>query len=242
MVQSYVSQYFDTNVYLFISVIIIESILLMIVLYNYNKKKTKYDGTTRRNIIIWGYFFLIIIITSIIILIWKINYNYWDYEIKDIVERISNILIFLACLIKVYDVEKVLNESKNYKGYYFSILMLIVMIIMVFISPSLLKTISIIQIILIIFIFAGFSIFPIIYLYLAVKSGGEVRYNSLKVSAGAVFIGLGFLFRYENLIGYLNINPILDQLIDFLNITSPISIIIGIILIFWSFLNVLKLK
>ncbi|MHC1590474.1 MAG: hypothetical protein ACXQS8_00135, partial [Candidatus Helarchaeales archaeon] len=66
------------------------------------------------------------------------------------------------------------------------------------------------------------------------SSDNELRLNALKVSAGAVFIGLGVVIRPQNLIGYVNIPPVCF-FIDWFYITAPISIIIGTILIYDSF-------
>ena len=113
-------------------------------------------------------------------------------------------------------------------------------VLMILISPNYLKIINPFQIFLLVMMGAGYSIFPIIYLYIAIKSDKSLRMNSLKVSAGSIFIALGLLFRFPNLTGYLGISSFLDTLIYYVNITAPISIMIGVFLIFSSYVGILK--
>ncbi|MHA1145766.1 MAG: hypothetical protein ACTSRW_13585 [Candidatus Helarchaeota archaeon] len=196
-------------------------------------KREDLDDIEKRNLRTWSAFFLILITANVLTLIWR--FLMADFLIINILERISNVLVISASFIKIIHVEKVINKMKYYKGYYFTIILAIVIFILAFIDPNLLKVVSPFQTFFIAISFAGYSIFPIIYFYVSIKSSdNELRYNGLKVSAGAVFIGLGVVIRPQNLIGYVNIPPVC-YFIDWFYITAPISIIIGIILIYDSF-------
>ncbi|MHA1338445.1 MAG: hypothetical protein ACTSRZ_01805 [Promethearchaeota archaeon] len=180
----------------------------------------------------WTYFFIIMFIMNIIMIIWKFFIK--DQFIIDILERISNTLFYVAIFIKIQHIEKSINRLEVYKGYYFSITLIIICGITALVDPDYYKYPGPFQVIAISIAIVGFAIFPIIYFLITLKSKGEIRVDAFMISAGAVFLALGYLFRPSNLV-YYRITPTLNMLIDWLYITSPISIIIGSVLIFISF-------
>ena len=217
--------------YIALSLVLVFSIITIVYYY---KKKDELEDSDKKSVFSWMLFFIIIVIQLFIMSLWK----FWitDVFLANILERIANTLVFLAMLIKVIDIERSCNKLDYYKGYWFSIVSGISMSISILIDPVILKVISPFQMVFVAMMFCGVAIFPIIYFYVAIKSLGNIRTNALLVSAGAVFIGLGYLFRPANLIAY-RVDPILNILVDYLYITFPISLMIGFTLIFISMRN-----
>lgn len=191
------------------------------------------DDSQKKTLRMWGYFFIILAISNILILTWRFAIT--DVLVSDIIERTANTLFYFACFMKVVDIEKGLIQAKWYRTYYFSAVMFITILINVFVSPAFLKVISAWQVAFLIMGTIGFSVFPIIYFYVSRKSTGKVRSNALKVSAGAVFLAIGYLFRPENVSAYYGLSPLIDLAINCFYITAPIVIVIGVVLIYDSF-------
>ena len=204
-------------------------IIGMIVFRLSQKTEIEQDEAQKKHLLTWGYFFLILVISNVLILLWRFAIS--NSFFLDILERCANALFYTACFIKVFDIEK---RGMKKKRYFFSYIIGIIIILNLVVSPSLLKTISPLQIAFICIVTLGYSVFPIIYFLVSRQAMGEVRGNALKVSAGAIFLALGYLFRPENLVAY-RITPFLNTVIDCFYITCPISIIIGILLIYESF-------
>ena len=195
-------------------------------------KEDKGDESEAKNLRIWGYFFVILALSQIANLIWRFAVS--DALLIEILLRTAHTLFYVALFIRVLNIEKSLIELNWYKRYYFSAIVLISIIINIVTPTWVITEISLLQVILFAFVTLGFSVFPIIYFYVASKSSGTVRTNALKVSAGAVFLALGYLFNPQTLEGY-RVIPGLGYWIDWLYITAPVSIIIGALLIYDSY-------
>ncbi|MBY9019943.1 MAG: hypothetical protein KGD67_02715 [Candidatus Lokiarchaeota archaeon] len=72
------------------------------------------------------------------------------------------------------------------------------------------------------------SFIPYILFLIFLKNTGTPKQKSLKVISGVILVGLGSIFKPEIFLVYL------------MNITSPILLIIGTILIFDSFLKEIR--
>ncbi len=199
----------------------------------FRKGKGESNEVEKSNKKTWALFFLLVTIDGVVMLAWKLPVS-GDTLVLNLIERVFNAVFFLAAFLKVVNIEKSINNLKFYKGYWFSFVSLVNVCLNIFIDPFFLKTISPFQVVFIIIIFFGFAIFPIIYLYVAMKSSGDIKAGSLKISAGAVFLGLGFLFRSENLEAYVSLGGLIPDLLPYLNFTSPISVLIGLVLIGWT--------
>ena len=202
------------------------------------KREYQADEAQQRTFNIWSYFFILLAISNILILIWRFAIPESNAILIDIIERSSNVLFYLACFIKVYDIEKSLIRSDWYHHHYFSTISIIAILINAAVPPAFLKAISAYQLAFLILVTISFAVFPIIYLYVALKSSGKIRRGALKVCVGAMFLALGYLFRPENLEGYRGLSPGLNTLIDSLYITAPIAIIIAVLLIYHSFRDI----
>ncbi|MHA1274554.1 MAG: hypothetical protein ACTSQP_05370 [Promethearchaeota archaeon] len=215
-----------------IGIVIVVFSLIKILLKKYSKEFEE-SRFARVNIYTWIIFLMLIACANILTTI--IQFYTSNQAISGILERISIVLIYTAIFAKVIYIENSLNRLEYYRGHYFTIISIITILVFIFVDPEFLKKISPLQIILIFLIFIDYSLMPVLYFYLALKTTGQSRKDALKISAGSVFIGLGLLFRPLNLQGYYGITQLLDALINYTNITAPISIIIGFILIFNGF-------
>ena len=237
---------FDVNLLIFsyffyiVNIILLISIICYILYRLYIKKEMeqyKMQKSNTINLITWVIFFSIICISNIlkcVSLSLTINGDTSAEPIINTLFRIRIIIIYIAFLAKIIHLEGVLKSLGKYKGKFFSIIISIIIVILIFIDPNMLTEIGPLQIVFLILILVGSSLLPILYFYLAIKMVGSSRNTALKITIGSVFLGLGFLFRPENLEGYIGIIVSLDQLIGYTYITAPISMIIATILFFDS--------
>ena len=219
-------------------------ILFLAIFYIINKlfikkeiKRIKEERTSIYNSITWLLFFLMIFIANLLkcySLYLVINGESTSSLIVTLLFKIRIIIIYSAFLIKIIYIEYIIKRMKKFKGYFFSVILIIIILIFVILNPEELKIVGGHQIFLIIFIFLGSSILPILYFYLYLKTSGQNRKNAFKISAGTVILGLGCLFRPENLEGYIGPIPLLDMLLSFTYITAPFAMIVATILIFSS--------
>ncbi|MHA1275873.1 MAG: hypothetical protein ACTSQI_05335 [Candidatus Helarchaeota archaeon] len=219
--------------------ICITILILYIAIFSFRGARslqTTIDQSQKKNLRRWGYFFLLLTISNILILTWRFAFS--NGIITDILERSANALFYCACFIKVVDIEKSLIESDSfprYTRYYFSSIVCITILINIIVPPRSLKIISPWQITFLLIVTIGYSVFPIIYFYVSRKSSGKVRFDALKVSIGAIFLALGYLFRPENLIAYYGMSNFIDTVINLFYLTAPIDIVVGVLLIFDSY-------
>ncbi len=216
----------------------IEATLFILIIawmsFKFSKERGASAGANReRNLFLWGCFFFILAISNVLILTWRFAVTEIPLAVE-ILERGSNALFYFACFVRVFDIEKRVFEKKRY---YFSIILGITVLINLIVPPNMLKTISPWQIAFLVIVTAGYSVFPIIYFQLFRKSVGKIRANAMKVSAGAIFLAVGYLFRPENLVAY-RLNPFFNMVIDIFYITAPIAVFIGAYLIYDSYRKV----
>jgi hypothetical protein len=88
---------------------------------------------------------------------------------------------------------------------------------------------------ILVLVFLVFSLIPFLLLVIFLKNSNSTRKKISEIIIGSTFIGLGCIFRPEILINNPDLTGTLNLLIDFTNITAPISIIIGSSFIFNSF-------
>lgn len=222
-----------TNFLLWVITTIV-AFVIAIICFNMFYMKKEFDKVEKRNVLTWGFFFVLITVANFITMLWR----FWVHEdlflVIDILERIANVLIICSILIKTIHAERSINKLKYYRGYYFTPMLIVVVIVEILVPPVWIKMISPFQIFFLIIIMVGYTIFPLIYLYVAYKGvEGKLRWNAFKVSAGATLIGLGLLIRPQNLIGYLMF-PIVEIFIPVFAISAPVTVIVGMILIFDS--------
>ena len=245
MFLKYYSQ-FDINIF-YVNIvldIILECFFLGIFFYLfyrlYIKKEIKNiekERGTILNLITWMLLFLFIGIAHIgKILISFVSINEpGARSLENTLGKSGIILIFIAFLIKIVYIERVINKQEFYKGYYFSIIFIIVILCIAFIDLEALITIGVLQYIFLALMAGGYSILPVLYLYLAFKTVGATRKNALKVCIGITLFGIASFFQADTLEGYFGINTILDYIIQLTYITGPIGVMISTVFIFDSF-------
>ncbi|NVM27535.1 MAG: hypothetical protein HWN65_01725 [Candidatus Helarchaeota archaeon] len=219
-------------------------LMLIIAILSFRLAGKKEDALEKKNMRTWGYFFLLLIFATLLTLTWRylipgdLALMLFGYELTvvNLVERTANAIVFIACFVRILEIEKSLIRLEWYKRHYFSAIVFVTIFINIFVDPNTLKeALSVTQLVFLAILGLGYMVFPMIYFYVARKSTGDIRTNAIKVFVGAGFIALGFLFRYHNLVGYLGMDPLLDGLIRYLAITAPISLILGTVFIFDGF-------
>jgi hypothetical protein len=160
----------------------------------------------------WEIFFLVIAIENLLkilsffLLVDSVNY--------DLLLRIRILLLFFPFWNKIIHLEKVMNKITYEKHYLAGIIPFIIILLLSFTSlPN----------ILLIYILISTSFIPYLLFLLLLKNTGTSKLKSLKVFSGVTLIGLGNILKPEIF------------LINLINITSPIILLIGTMLIFDSF-------
>ncbi len=237
LLQNSLDLFLSLNLIFWVVNIILTLFIIVYIVYKvYLKKNKAYRkemGLNLYNLITWLIFLGLVLIANILTVLFRFAIS--EPDLIYLLERISITLVYIAILIKVIFLEYLLNKLKHYKGFYFSVISLITLILILLVDPSKFIEIGLLQAIILVFVVLDYSFLPLLYFILSIKSKGETRMKAFQTSAGAVFLGLGLFFRPSILEGYYGISELLDMLINYTYITSPISIIIAMILIFNSF-------
>jgi len=188
----------------------------------------------RENILTWMIFLFFVGIANTLNIIWRfviINEQY-----AETIDYISIILVYTGIFIKILNIERSINRSNFYKGYFFSIILMATIIYAIVANPIALKEFSIFQIIFLILMIASFTVFPGIFLYLSLKSTGDARKNAFMVVIGSLALAGGLLLQPQNTVDYADMlaaDP--ELLLSFFTILCPILTTIGVILMFSSY-------
>ncbi len=209
---------------------IILSITLAIIiidkLYISKKFSKEKDFHFYNDLFSWEMFYIFIGIENIIkIFSLFISFN---NELSFIFLRIRILIVFFPFWTKMIHLEKVMDKITYERHYFAGIIPLFIVIVLGFTNiPNL----------VLLLIFFCTTYVPFLILFIFFKNTGTERKKTLKVIFGAIFIGLGYLFKPEIFEGYIGISEILDVLIMSLNVVIPLSFLIGLLLIFDSYRN-----
>jgi len=160
----------------------------------------------------WEIFFFIIAIENLMTIFsvsLPINLVTYDFLL-----RIRILLLFFPFWNKIIHLEKVMNKITYERHYFAGIIPLIIILILSFTGLP--------NIILLYFLIVT-SFIPYLLFLILLKNTGTPKKKFLKNIVGVILIGLGSIFKTEIF------------LIELLNITSPILLIIGTLFIFDSF-------
>jgi len=147
-------------------------------------------------------------------------------EISGLLLRIRILILFFPFWNKIIHLEKVMDKITYERHYFAGIIPLIMALLLGFANlPNF----------VLIMIFFGTSLIPYILLVIFLKNSEATKKKTIKITFGAIFIGLGCILRPEIFAGFSEINGILDFLINLTNVTAPVLLIIGVLLIFNSF-------
>ncbi len=195
---------------------VVLSILIALIIINklYISKKfsKEKDFHFYNDLFSWEIFFFIIAIENFMkILSVSLPIDIVTY---DLLLRIRILLLFFPFWNKIIHLEKVMNKITYERHYLAGIIPLILILLLSFTGlPN----------IILIYILISTSIIPYLVFLILLKNTGTPRQKSLKVISGVAFIGLGSILRPDIF------------LINLMNITSPLILIVGTLLIFDSF-------
>ncbi len=192
------------------------SILIALIIVNklYISKKFSKENDFHfyNDLFSWEIFFFLIAIENLM-KIFSVSLPI-DIVTYNFLLRIRILLLFFPFWNKIIHLEKVMNKITYERHYFAGIIPLIIIILLSFTGlPN----------IILICILTSTSFIPYLLFFIFLKNTGTPKQKSLKVISGVILIGLGSILRPEIF------------LINLMNITSPIILIIGTILIFDSF-------
>ncbi len=199
---------FLVNVFLSISI----ALIIINKLYISKKFSKEKDFHFYNDLFSWEIFFFIIAIENLM-KIFSVSLPV-DIVTYDFLLRIRILLLFFPFWNKIIHLEKIMNKITYERHYFAGIIPLIIILILSFTGlPN----------IILICIFTSSSFIPYLLFLILLKNTATSKLKSLKVISGVILIGLGSVLRPEIF------------LINLMNITSPIILIIGTMLIFDSF-------
>jgi hypothetical protein len=199
---------------LLVNVVLSISIALIVINKLYISKKFSKDKDFHfyNDLFSWEIFFFIIAIENLM-KIFSVSLPI-DFVTYDFLLRIRILLLFFPFWNKIIHLEKIMNKITYERHYFAGLIPLIIMLILSFTGlPN----------IILICIFTSSSFIPYLLFLILLKNTATSKLKSLKVISGVILIGLGSVLRPEIF------------LINLMNITSPIILIIGTMLIFDSF-------
>lgn len=207
--------------------------IVSFILYRYLKNRKEWEKSQKQNIITWLILLICIGVANTLNIVWRFLIS--DVQIADFIDYSSFLILYIGFFIKILYLERGINRSEFYKGYYFSIGWLIVIGFAIVANPLTLKQFGIIQILFFVFIFFSFGELFVLFLYLAIKATGEARKNALKMFIGAFLLGTGLVFVPQNVGEYFIGTDFYDIWMVLVRVTSPFLISLGVILIYISF-------
>ena len=200
---------------------VVFSILLALIIINklYISKKfsKEKDFHFYNDLFSWEIFFFIIAIENVLKIL-SVSLPI-DIVTFNFLVRFRILLLFFPFWNKIIHLEKVMNKITYERHYLGGIIPFIIILLLSLtgLHNTILMSILIIT-----------SFIPYILFLIFLKNTGTPKQKSLKVISGVILVGLGSIFKPEIFLVYL------------MNITSPILLIIGTILIFDSFLKEIR--
>ena len=156
----------------------------------------------------WEMFFILLSISNIIQII--ILFNITNTFILNLLFKISLLLMYNNFWSKIIHSERLMNII-TYEKHYFAGIIPFIIIVTLFIF--------IYDIIILIIIFILTSILPLLIIEIFLKNTGVTMRQSLIISIGVIFFGMGFIFNpglLSNLVGLIEIPDLLISLTYFI--------------------------
>jgi len=199
---------------LLVNAVLSISIALIIIYKLYISKKfsKEKDFHFYNDLFSWEIFFFIIAIENLMkIFSASLPVDIVAYEF---LLRIRILLLFFPFWNKIIHLEKIMNKITYERHYFAGTIPLIIILILIFTGlPN----------IILLCILTSTSFIPYLLFFTFLKNTATSKLKSLKVISGVILIGLGSILKPEIF------------LINLMNFTSPIILIIGTMLIFDSF-------
>ena len=225
------------DVILFIVIVFISLFFAFLTMYKITIDMGAATELQKRNGLTWAWAFIFLSIANILNILWRyaISEAFWIVAAEDI----SVLFVNMALLLKIIHTEYQLIQYEMIKRYYFSFAALCLTVFTTIFTPDLIRQNETFASIYLILLTAGGSIFPIIFIYLAIKLEGSERKMAIKVLFGAFTLLVGFLIQPHNIgpiltaWGYTEIQGFMDLLL----ILCPILIGISMYIIYMSYIK-----
>lgn len=225
------------DISLWLTTISLSLIIALYSLYKILKEPKDITKLQRWNVISWSICYLFLTIANILNLIWR--YGASSPILAQNIDNISVLLVNLAILTKILHTEYSINQYKFYKGYYFSIALIFLILFTFFVTPEMVREFGIFQIIYIGLLLFGISVFPSIFLYLALKLDGNERRKAIIILIASIFFTIGFLLQPHNIADFTSHLPNFTLIYNILLILCPILISMALLLIYKSYFKAL---
>lgn len=225
-----------SNLILWSIALVIFSCMTIYLFIKFVNNRSNFDKIQKENAATWVFFFFILSLATLFSITWR--FFIIDIELAFSINGLTILIAFTSMIIKTINVERGINHSGLYKGYYFSIISILTFLFMIFFAPFF--NITLFLVLFIIMFYVGWSLLPGVFLYLAKKTVGEARNNSLKIAIGIILNIFGMSLQYtpqssRNSIGLANFflnTPYYDFIGSLFLIAYPIVAICGTSLVF----------
>ena len=212
-------------------------LLALITFMKFNKKKDEFDKVIKENIMTWLLFYVFLGLANTLNIIWR--FVVVDPQVADLIDALSIIVVLIAMLVKVFNIERSMNRANLYKGYFSTIVIIIVIGFGVVANPVAFRDVDLVLLTYFILMAIGFAVFPLIYFYLGFKSVGDARKNAFIVAIGVLLLIFGLLFQPQN-IGFLTNDLDNGDLINSMFIIEGlIAFSVSVVLLFISYKKIL---
>ncbi|MHA1335407.1 MAG: hypothetical protein ACTSPW_06600 [Promethearchaeota archaeon] len=192
-------------------------------------KKDNLSKLQKYNVFTWGITYILLGFSFLFFILWYFFIQ--EIKLKEILDQLFVLFFNLAILIKIFNTEYTINKYKYYKGYYFSVILVILTIFSLILTPPIIRETALYQTIYLILFISGVSIYLLLFSVVAAKTKGEERITAIKfiifpflVVLGIVFLPVNVEVYYKNLLDYY-----------FPYLLSPILMIIGMLLMYSTY-------
>ena len=225
--------FFDIG--LFMIIVFLAFLFMFITMYKITVDIGAASELQKRNGFTWAIAFMFLGISNILNVLWRYAISEQFFIVAT--ETIAVFCVNCALLLKIIHTEYQLKSYQMTKRYYFSFVALGLTLFTTIFTPELIRNNEGFAIVYLILLTAGASIFPIIFLYLAIKLEGSERKMAVKILIGTFLLLLGLLFQPHNVGPYLTIMglPVDQWVLDVLLISSPVVMSIGMLIIYMSY-------
>ncbi|MGV9174075.1 MAG: hypothetical protein ACOC44_09585 [Promethearchaeia archaeon] len=213
--------------------ILLSLLIALYSLFKLFKKQKDITNLQKWNVITWSISYLFLTAANILNLTWR--YIISNPTLAKGADNVSVLFVNLAILTKILHTEYSINQYKFYRGYYFSIALIGLILFTLFVTPDMVRTFGIFQIIFVILLLIGISVFPGIFLYLAIKLGGKKRRRAAMILIAAICFTIGFLLQPHNLTDFVSELPNFTLIYNTFLILCPLLICAALLIIFKSY-------
>jgi hypothetical protein len=211
----------------------VNAIIFFIAFFTGLRAKTnpQIESEQRKIAYTWTIFLLLLGMANVISLV---NRLYWGFLLS--IDKITILMVNGAFLIKILEVEKYFRPLK------FRIFSLIQFCVILGYSViGNVRSSNVVNYVLIFLLIIGFSIFPLMYLYVAITSTGPVRIMAIKIFIAILAFAFGISGQRHNVIVYLpDTVYFFENVLHMPFVLAPSALLLGgVILLFDSYYRTL---